>query len=986
MDSLESTLQERPLTTAQTNTSARRARRAKAKAHRAPLDEPSVARDKRDLAKAKTPSSIGQPKSHADGSIWSSDSRAMSGLDTEGSEELLFVRCVGDVTFQAYDDPWERYGTPTPRSPAEAADRLQEWLDHNVKTGPDLTADQKHSLDLLLCRHAQLFRAELGRISAHTYDMTTTDEIPVKARPLRFSPKERDYVRRQVEKMLNEGVIRHSKSAWSSAVVLVEKKDGTIRFAIDYKALNSKTPPDKTPIGNTQEVLDSLAGASWFSSLDARSGFYQQELEESCRHKTAFITHDGLYEWTRLPMGLKNAPSSFSRMMMSVLNGVTWQKCLVYLDDVLVFTNGTFEEHLADLDLVCSQLRSAGLTMKLSKCTFATTELIHLGHKITREGVACDPEKLVAIKALLPPTTKTDVRSFLGMVGYYRRFIQNFSLYAAPLEKHLEGTAKGPVTLGTDALAAWEHLRQALMSEPVMAYPTFSTQDQAAPPFVVKTDACNTQIGAALVQNGRPVAYLSRRLRGAELNWHTTEKECYAVVWALKKWRAYLLDEEFLVETDHAALLALRSKMGATPRLTRWALELQAYHYKLAHVKGKDHMVPDGISRLPFDESVNPRVPVGAAQRCAPGRCSETLEESDEQPRGSLRNLRPLSTADACFTLNSEPACPAAHSYRERQECLLLGCGGPIRPRQQAAWVCPRQVEPGLREAYLRLVASNAGLLQAAGRRNPKGAQKRTRRHTCVVTHGWNSRDDSGRERLPAAPLSVLQHETPWPAEGDNPPIPTFGLPWQRQARHVRRAAAIATHQWKVRNPEFADNGHACPGKECVIGSVVCATKRLQADRNGRGSADPFATEMWNPSVGKATESIHAIDTGSRVDPPTPGAWTDVAQPSPGESMRDAWVRESESYRLYVLEHYVPLNIDPVSFENYVRETPTFQRYEILPGERLRRLDPSEVGPPANPSDAAPCKCVGPSPPWDSDLLGGHPSRDHLSTRPAQCS
>ena len=603
-------------------------------------------------------------------------------------------------------------------------------------------------------------------------------------------------------------------------------------------------------------MLDSLAGSHWFSSLDARSGFYQQEIDEKSRHKTAFITHDGLYEWTRLPMGLNNAPASFARMMMSILTGVTWTKCLVYLDDVLVFTKGSFEDHLKDLDEVCNKLRGAGLTMKLSKCTFATQELIHLGHKISRDGIACDPEKIAAIAALVAPRTKSAVRSFLGTVGYYRRFVENFSLHSAPLEKYLEGTRKGDVELSPEALLAWQHLKAALMTEPVLAFPEFSSKDHQAPPFVVKTDACDTQIGAVLVQGGRPVAYLSRRLRGAELNWHTTEKECYAVVWALKKWRPYLLDEQFVVETDHAALLALNKKMGATPRLVRWALELQAFHFSLAHVKGKDHLVPDGMSRLAFDETINPRVPVGTATRCEPGRSADIVVDSEERPRGALRNHEASSTADACFALSPVLLC-RAHRTRRETECTQLGCDRHTQRRVRVAGTCTSAKEFVEAAAFAKLAECNAGIAHATKGPRARASRRPPKRHRgAVATAGWNATAKATTETLrpaptlsdknPVGPGLGIEDTMPWAGEEDTPPFPTFGLPWPRPPRQVRKEKAmIARAKRNLQPDEFNDN-HVCPGPNCRANSKTCKTASLakagsQSSRHARQTADMFA-------------------------------------------------------------------------------------------------------------------------------------------------
>ena len=605
----------------------------------------------------------------------------------EERESSLFLRSPDDA-FCDDSDPWQLFGYPRPPSIEAAVERIQTWIDRRAKRGANLTPEQSMDLDIVLARNAELFREQLGSLSSHKYVIHTTDERPIRARPLRCSTKEREYIRRQVQKMLEADVIEASESSWSSSVVLVEKKDGTIRFAIDYRALNAKTPLDLGPIGNTQDVLDSLAGSRWFSSLDARAGFHQQEIDEGSRYKTAFLTHEGLYQWKRLPMGLNNAPASFARMMQSILGSVGWEKCLIYLDDVLVHTKGSFEQHLKDLDDVCSRLRRAGLTMKLSKCLFATDSLVHLGHRISADGIAPDPAKLKAVAALTPPEDKTAIRGFLGMVGYYRRHVENFAHLAAPLEKLLEGTLRGPVTLTPEALTSWQRLRDALLNAPILAFPDFSKD---AAKFVVKTDACDTQIAAALTQNDKAVAYLSARLRGAELKWHTTEKECYAIVWALKKWRTYLVDKPFIVETDHSALLALKTKMQATPRLVRWALELQNFSFDLRHVKGAQNSIADALSRLDFDETVNPKFDVDAS--CHLGRHPDMSDTTEEQlrRRDCLDSVPTSKTLDEClpvclFTsrdMDGQILAKAADlSKEESEQCNVLSCRAlPATPR-----------------------------------------------------------------------------------------------------------------------------------------------------------------------------------------------------------------------------------------------------------------------------------------------------------------
>ena len=317
-----------------------------------------------------------------------------------------------------------------------------------------------------------------------------------------------------VDEMLEDGIIDYSNSVWNSPVVLVKKKDNTYRFAVDYRKLNQITKSISHPLPRLECVFDTIgqAKAKIFSTLDLASGFWQIPMDSSTRHKAAFITHNGVYEWTRMPMGLKNSPMTFQMAMSQILREMNWKYVLCYLDYILVFSSN-FKEHLYHLECVFSKLREAGLTLKSKKCFFAVDRVLYLGHVITKDGVQVDTNKTDAVSKFPRQKTQTDVRSFLGLCNYYRRFIENFSKIATPLNQLLQKDS--PFVWSDICETAFINLKQALVTAPMLRYPDMNA------PFILWTDASGTALGYILGQKGpdgkeRVVAYGGRSLRPDE--------------------------------------------------------------------------------------------------------------------------------------------------------------------------------------------------------------------------------------------------------------------------------------------------------------------------------------------------------------------------------------------------------------------------------------------------------------------------------------
>ena len=419
--------------------------------------------------------------------------------------------------------------------------------------------------------------------------------LPPPARPLRHqSQRDAAVMKEYVEAGLKAGILRPSTSPYGSMALIVKKKDGTPRVVIDYRALNEVTIKNKYPLPLMDELFDRTQGASFFTSIDLRNGFHQIAIRPEDREKTAFRTRFGHFEYTVLPMGLCNAPGTFMQLMNQTFADMLDKSVLCFLDDILIFSR-TAEEHLRHLRTVLTRLREQELYVKMSKCAFMQREVAFLGHRIGADGLRVAPDKIGAVQQWPRPKNVSDVRSFLGLANFYRRFVKDYSRIALPLTE-LTRESTTAWQWGAEQQAAFDALKSALCSPPVLLVP-----DQSKP-FVLNTDACKFAIGATLQQdhgNGlQPVAFFSAKMSDAERNYDVREQEFMALFKACLHWRHYLHGTQpFTLLTDHDSLKYHKTMPNLSGRLARWIEKMAEFDYKLQHIPGKDNVVADALSR-----------------------------------------------------------------------------------------------------------------------------------------------------------------------------------------------------------------------------------------------------------------------------------------------------------------------------------------------------------------------------------------------------
>jgi predicted aspartyl protease len=502
------------------------------------------------------------------------------------------------ITIQADEELSEcsavRVGTDKSTSDSSSLEHLEELIE-----GVDevVTVGERQELRDLLYEYKDIFSTsefDLGKTDIVKHQIDTGDSRPIKQALRRHPISQLPAIDEHVELMLQQGVIEPSTSPWVCNVVIVTKRDGAIRFCLDYRQLNAITRKDSYPLPRIEACLDALGGANYFSAFDLRSGYHQVEMDEPDKDKTSFVTRQGTFRFRVMPFGLCNAPGTFQRIMDIVMAGLNFQVLLVYLDDIILFSRTT-AEHLERLRLLFGKLREANLKLKPSKCKLIKTEVEFLGHVVSGKGIATDPSKISTVQDWPTPQNLTEVRSFLGLCGYYRRFVKDFSVIAAPL--HALTGKKVAFVWNAACQAAFEALKTSLTTSPILSMPADEGE------YRLDTDASNVSIGAVLsqIQNGteRVIAYASRTLNGPEKNYCVTRKELLAVIFYARHFRPYLLGRPFVIRTDHSALSWLRRTPQPIGQQARWLEILEEFDYSIEHRPGRLHGNADAMSRRP---------------------------------------------------------------------------------------------------------------------------------------------------------------------------------------------------------------------------------------------------------------------------------------------------------------------------------------------------------------------------------------------------
>ena len=471
----------------------------------------------------------------------------------------------------------------------------QDTTDDKPAIGEQLGQEQRAELQRLLGEFSDVFQNKPGLTSLAAHHVPTGSARPVRLPPYRLPYTYRQSVKEELDEMLENGIIEPSTSEWSAPIVLVRKKDKSLRLCVDYRRLNQVSQMDAYPMPRVDELIDRVGKARFISTLDLTRGYWQVPVAVDDRPKTAFATPFGLSQFNVMPFGLQGAPATFQRLMDRVIQGLG-DFSAAYLDDLIVFSE-TWAEHLQHVRTILQRLREAGLTAKARKCHFGADHCVYLGHVVGGGTVHPESTKLQAVRTFPIPQTKKQVQVFLGLTGYYRRFIPNYASVASPLTDLTRKSAPVQVVWSLSCDRAFEDLKQSLCTSPILRSPDFTQ------PFILQTDASDRGVGAVLSQlddeeQEHPIAYFSKKLLPREERYSTVEKECLAIKLGVHAFRIYLLGRPFTIQTDHRALVWLDRLKENNPRLTRWSLALQPYQFQVVHRAGRANSNADALSRV----------------------------------------------------------------------------------------------------------------------------------------------------------------------------------------------------------------------------------------------------------------------------------------------------------------------------------------------------------------------------------------------------
>ena len=525
-------------------------------------------------------------------------------------------------------------------SPVDIPEHLRHLYDVSA---PQIEERLRQPLRELMVSYQDTFSKndqDIGRTKLEVHHIPTGSAKPVRLPPRRAPMHLRDDIERQVQTMMQQGIVEECSSPWAAPLVIVKKKDGSNRICVDYRALNDVTEKDGHPIPRIGDSLDALTGATVFSTLDMTSGYHQVEVAEADRDKTAFVTGRGHHlRYVTMPFGLCNAPSTFQRLMERVLQGLVWKTVVVYLDDVIIYSR-TPAEHLGHLQEVLERFREHKLKLKPRKCELFKKEVKYLGHVVSADGVATDPALIEKVTSWDPPGNQKETRAFLGLTGYYRAYVPCYGDIAEPLVRLTDAKAEFRWTPACQQ--AFDNLKLRLTTAPILAYP--NKEDQ----FILDTDASDVAIGAVLSQRQghqeKVIAYGSKALSKEERNYCVTRKELLAVVHFIEAYRYYLYGKKFVVRTDHSSLRWMLRQKEPRDQLARWIQRLSLFQFDIEHRPGKKHGNADAMSR-----------------KCFRGGTCYHPQEENTTPPGTITTLEGLQSPpdDTPGVAPVEPLDPA---------------------------------------------------------------------------------------------------------------------------------------------------------------------------------------------------------------------------------------------------------------------------------------------------------------------------------------
>ena len=497
------------------------------------------------------------------------------------------LRCssLGSVNVNVVSQEPENLGESIPMSNSQV-------LADFDKTVSSLNPNQTNQVKSLLLRYPNVTSDNPGLTNLMQHDVELTDETPIRQHPYRLNPLKAEIVKREVDYMIRNRLAVPSSSPWASPVVLVKKDDGQYRLCIDYRKVNAVTKPDNFPLPRVIDCLDKIGKAQYISKIDLLKGYWQVPLTSRARKVSAFVTPSGSFECLVMPFGMHNAASTFQRLMCQLLNNI--EGCVVYLDDLVIYSN-TWEQHLIILNKVLEALSNANLVLNLRKCEFCKAQITYLGHQIGL-GMICPKESNVKTIINFPmPQNKKQAMRFIGMVGYFRRFVPNFSDIAAPITSLFKKTTT--FNFDDNCIKAFNKLKSVMTNKPILVTPDFAL------PFKLAVDASDLGAGSVLFQTinnqDHPVSYFSKKFDKHQVNYSTIEKELLSLLLALQHFDVYVCNSltPVTVFTDHNPLVFLSKFRNKNKRLTRWSIELQDYNLDIKHVKGSDNKIADALSR-----------------------------------------------------------------------------------------------------------------------------------------------------------------------------------------------------------------------------------------------------------------------------------------------------------------------------------------------------------------------------------------------------